>query len=633
MPKSEISVDLITRLKDKGFKDLGKETKKSDKALGALAKKLTAVFSVAALGSFAKASIKAFADEDREIKKLGAALGVLGKQYQLSSAEEFISSLQKQFAVSDGELRPALQTLITSTGDLSKAEKILQVALDASAGTGKDLTSVSVALGKAFNGNTTSLKKFVPFLTNAELKTKSFDEILNLISNRFTGQAKAAAESYAGQLKAVSIATDELQETIGKALVTATQLASGKNGVGGLTSALEAFGKEAEIAIIGTGGLIDKFNKLSTDNRIVNFFTNLTKDVLDSQGPIVLYNELIKSTGKTIIAQQNRIANNQASNRKFLNDYKKQQEIARQYEAEQAARKKEMDAAAKKAAVAAKAAAEEKARREKRQALENKSKFRFDQDLINLSAALKRDIDAKDRARAIEIFNLKKSGYEDDINAIKTLENTQKGYYDLLLNNEKIISEARTATKVKTMADIAEIKDAAATLNKPGYFLKIDSNANEVNADLIKIKAALAQYEAKVATALAPIYTDPIFTKNLVEGLSISEKRLIDEYIRTGRTDQLINPYTGNDLMAIIDQIKQAESIYNAARGAYKAIIPPSELTGIDTTGVMSGGAGGGTVVNVTVTGSVISQNDLVSVITDAVYQTQRNGNTLQIAQ
>ena len=40
-----------------------------------------------------------------------------------------------------------------------------------------------------------------------------------------------------------------------------------------------------------------------------------------------------------------------------------------------------------------------------------------------------------------------------------------------------------------------------------------------------------------------------------------------------------------------------------------------------------------GVVVNVNVSGSLISQNDLVAAVTDAVYQTQRSGNALLIAE
>lgn len=164
--------------------------------------------------------------------------------------------------------------------------------------------------------------------------------------------------------------------------------------------------------------------------------------------------------------------------------------------------------------------------------------------------------------------------------------------------------------------------------------LKIDTNTSQITADLARIQAAMQRYQAQVDVALAPIYTDPIFTKNIVEGLTLNEKRLVDQFVKSGATGNLENPFfgqTGNDLNAVIAMIRERERIYQASRSAYKAIVPPEEL-GLDTGGTfMNSGNNGSTVVNVNVSGSLISQNDLVAAVTDAVYATQRTGNSLTI--
>jgi len=51
------------------------------------------------------------------------------------------------------------QTLAIATKDASESQKLLNVALDISAATGKDLQSVTGASSKAYLGNNTALSK------------------------------------------------------------------------------------------------------------------------------------------------------------------------------------------------------------------------------------------------------------------------------------------------------------------------------------------------------------------------------------------------------------------------------------------------------------------------------------------
>ncbi len=59
--------------------------------------------------------------------------------------------------VADDQLRPALQRLAVSTKSTEEAQKLLTLALDISKASGKDLETVTNALGRAQDGNVTSL--------------------------------------------------------------------------------------------------------------------------------------------------------------------------------------------------------------------------------------------------------------------------------------------------------------------------------------------------------------------------------------------------------------------------------------------------------------------------------------------
>jgi uncharacterized membrane protein YgcG len=121
--------------------------------------------------------------------------------------------------VADDSLRPALSRLARSTGDITKAQDLLSTALDISTATGKPLESVANALGKAYDGNTASLGKLGIGLSAAELKTMTFTDVQNRLTELFGGAASANAETYAGRLARVQVALDEAKETLGTALL------------------------------------------------------------------------------------------------------------------------------------------------------------------------------------------------------------------------------------------------------------------------------------------------------------------------------------------------------------------------------------------------------------------------------
>jgi hypothetical protein len=121
--------------------------------------------------------------------------------------------------VADDNLRPALQRLVLSTGDITKAQDLLSTALDISAATGKPLETVANSLGKAYDGNTAALGKLGIGLSAAELKTMSFEQVQGRLTTLFGGAAAANANTYAGQIARVQVAFNEAKETVGTALL------------------------------------------------------------------------------------------------------------------------------------------------------------------------------------------------------------------------------------------------------------------------------------------------------------------------------------------------------------------------------------------------------------------------------
>ena len=207
---------------NKAIADFKKLETNGEKA--AFAIKKAALPAAAALGGLAVAgfsAVKAFAEDDAAAEKLATTItNVTGAtDKQIASVEEFISKTSMAAAVSDDELRPALDSLVRGTGDVGKAQDLRGLALDISAGTGKDLGTVSDALSKAYNGNFKALKALDPQLASIIDKGGDADILFGNLANTFKDQASKQANTTAGKFKGMSIALEETKESIGAALL------------------------------------------------------------------------------------------------------------------------------------------------------------------------------------------------------------------------------------------------------------------------------------------------------------------------------------------------------------------------------------------------------------------------------
>ena len=137
--------------------------------------------------------------------------------------ESFITSMSMAKAVADDELRPAMANLVRSTGSVEVAQGLMSTALDIAAATGKDLETVTLALGKAANGQTAALTKLDPSLKGVIDSSSSLEDITDALSVSFGGAADVAAQSYEGRMKSLSIAMSETKESIGAALLPALE--------------------------------------------------------------------------------------------------------------------------------------------------------------------------------------------------------------------------------------------------------------------------------------------------------------------------------------------------------------------------------------------------------------------------
>ena len=207
----------------KAFKQADTSTAQLSKNVKNLAKTFGVAFSTAKVLAYAKASIRAAAADQKAQQQLALALKNVGLGRDAATAEGYIQRIEKEFGIIDDKLRPAYTKLAIATRDTAETERLMGIAMDISANTGKDLESVTAALSKAYLGNNTTLSKLGIGISKADLKTKSFKEITDQLAVTFAGAAKTSADSFSGSMDKLAIASNNAKEIIGTSLINALQ--------------------------------------------------------------------------------------------------------------------------------------------------------------------------------------------------------------------------------------------------------------------------------------------------------------------------------------------------------------------------------------------------------------------------
>ena len=225
-----VSIPIVTEFDGKGLKKAIAEFNQLEGAgaKSAFALKKAMLPAVAVLGGLATGlglATKAAVEDQKAQDLLAQQLrtSAMATDDVIAQNEEFISSMSMAKAVTDDELRPAMANLVRSTGSVEMAQDLMTTALDIAAATGKDLETVTMALGKAANGQTAALTKLDPSLKGVIDSESTLGDITDALSVSFGGAADVAAKSYEGRMKSMKIAMDETKESIGAALLPALQ--------------------------------------------------------------------------------------------------------------------------------------------------------------------------------------------------------------------------------------------------------------------------------------------------------------------------------------------------------------------------------------------------------------------------
>jgi hypothetical protein len=260
---ADIIIDIASEFTGKkAFKQAENSTESLMKNVKKLAKTLGVAYGTQQILAFGKASIKAAAADQKAQQQLSLALKNVGLGRDAASSEAYIQRLQSEFGIVDDLLRPSYQTLAVATRDSAEAQRLLNLALDISASTGKDLGSVTAALSKAFLGNNTALSKLGVGISKADLKAKSFQDITNQLTTTFAGSATAAAGTFQGSIDKLGVASANVKEIIGTGLIDALTNLGKDTSISELASNMEKTATYLADVIRGVGVLAGQLKKI-----------------------------------------------------------------------------------------------------------------------------------------------------------------------------------------------------------------------------------------------------------------------------------------------------------------------------------------------------------------------------------
>jgi hypothetical protein len=566
----------------KGLGKARKDVNSFDKTVKSLGRTLGATLSAAAVVSFGKASVKAFLADDKAAATLTRTLGNLNLAFEDQRVKAYISNLEATSGVLDSQLRPAMQSLLTTTGSVTKSQELLGLAIDVAAGSGENLVTVSQDIAQAFVGNTRGLRKYNLGLTQAELQTATFADLQEKLNKQFTGQNAAALDTYAGKLSLIKVAYDNLQETVGKGLVDSFAVLAGDTGIGSATKAIGDFGQAIADTVYGLALVVAEVRKLDasitggTLGRLIAWSIKYSPaGILRDLGEAQRIKPQPFKTPMSISGQNTKNSLSEIEKLRAAAEL----EALKRAKALAAAQKVQLANAKKLAAEAQKKLALEKA-----SAVLNQANKLFDMDRIQLAAAAMAKQTEEDRVR----IRLKTN----------------------ILELEDAINEGNVQAAAKFASLITQ--DAALLGQLRGVMISLGDIPNPFEAWLATLQAALAALLA--LTTIKPTAT-VMGTPNVnyVGGTYLGP----DVYQSTLTGQALANKLAKNDAFATMATggIVTDPTMALIGEAGPEAVIPLNKM-----------GSMGGTYVTVNVSGSVTTERDLVDAITQGIYNNQAAG-------
>jgi hypothetical protein len=174
------------------------------------------------LTEFVNESVAAYSKQEDATVKLTAAL----RQHGLATPEvisqynALATTFQNTTKYADEDIQ-AMESLLTLVGNVmpSQMQAALQASTNLASGLGIDLETATRLVAKAAEGHTTALGRYGITVDAADVSSRGLAAVLDVINEKFGGQAAAAIETYAGRVAQAANAWDNVKEALGKIII------------------------------------------------------------------------------------------------------------------------------------------------------------------------------------------------------------------------------------------------------------------------------------------------------------------------------------------------------------------------------------------------------------------------------
>jgi len=572
--ESEIKVIIAAELKKQGFDRAARATSSLEKSFKKLGKTVASVFAVREIIRFGRASVNAFAEAEKEAAQLRSQLTGINLAFATPVVDEYIDKLELATGLTGGQLVPAFNSLSRATEDITNAQELLNLALDISFATGNDLNRVSGALQRAYKGEVTALARLRLGYTTAELKGKKFEKVIKELERRFSGSTERATEGYGTSVDRLKRAFEQAQESIGKGFVSGLEK-SGKS--------IEDFQDDIKDLGFALGGAAAAFSNFigSMSNDISKFLNSSAylkfRDAIDflfRQANFVVTGEmLVKNTPAMRAGAERRAA--EVATRAEL----RQRNMILKQEKINAANRKKIQT--------------EEEKRRRLELARKRAQTIFDMENIQIVAALQGKIDGEQRTRLVTLLALNTENYK----AAEKLADVVIRLNEPALRNLGVMIEAGDSVDDLIKKLITSQAKLAALQLTAEDFPELENPFEEWEDSLEKILQMLMKI------------------LSMVSGTPTSIARPVQPTTGAG------SGASANEWMRMMDQLAKV--------GQLPATSPTMDL-GMDLSGLFRNASTSNQAnVNVYVQGNVVSENDLVTTITQQIYNQQKSGKQI----
>ncbi len=184
-----------------------------------IGKDIAEVFAAEKIKEFFLEGVKDFAEFDKQLTLTQFNLERLGQATNDSKEkmETWSNEIQETTLYTKNEALTTLNKLVVMTGNLGDALKLSKLAMDVSAASGIGLEQTTLALGNAFEGNTSGLGRFTRQFPELKKVLLEGGDAVAFLQEKFDGMSEKIGQAgLAGQLFHLQVAWKEVTEDFAK---------------------------------------------------------------------------------------------------------------------------------------------------------------------------------------------------------------------------------------------------------------------------------------------------------------------------------------------------------------------------------------------------------------------------------